>query len=214
MTGPAAGVERSALARTMEAVFPSPEVRRHRARERAWRVGGEGERQLAAFLAERCPDVLMLHDRAAPMSRANIDHIAVAPSGVYVIDCERDSGKIEVTTPIFGAQKLKIKGRDRTGLIKGLERQVAHAKAAMADFDAEIPVHGCLCFVAPEGRFSEVGLPFLRTPRINGYPLYSAKRLARRLSRPGPIGRQQAAELRRELAERLPPALRSRAIEH
>ncbi len=166
------------------------------------------------FLAERCPDVLMLHDRAAPMSRANIEHIAIAPSGVYVIDSKRYRGKIEVTTPIFGAQKLKINGRDRTGLIKGLERQVAHAKAAMADFDAEIPVHGCLCFVAPDGRFCELGLPFLRTPRINGYPLYYARRLARRLNRPGPIGHEQATELRGELAERLPPALRSRPIEH
>ncbi len=214
MTGPAAGVRQTALGRAMEAVFPSPEPHRHRARERAWRVGGEGEQHLAAFLAECCPDVLMLHDRAAPMSRTNIDHIALAPSGVYVVGYKRYGGKIEVTTPVFGAQKLKIKGRDRTGLVKGLERQVAHAKAAMAAFDAEIPVHGCLCFVAPEGRFSEVGLPFLRTPRINGYPLYSAKRLARRLNRPGTIGRRQAAELQGELAERLPPALHSRAIEH
>ncbi len=214
MTIPAAGVRQTALGRAMEAVFPSPEVRRHRAQERAWRVGGEGEQHLAAFLAERCPEVLTLHDRAAPMSRADIDHIAVAPSGVYVIDCKRYRGKIEVTSPIFGPQKLKIKGRDRTSLIHGLERQVAHAKAAMADFDAEIPVHGCLCFVAPEGRFSEVGLPFLRTPRINGYPLYHSKRLSRRLNRPGPIGREQAAALQAELAERLPPALRSRPVEH
>lgn len=131
-----------------------------------------------------------------------------------MIDCKRYRGKVEVTTPIFGAQKLNIKGRDRTGLVKCLERQLAHAKAAMADVDVEIPVHGCLCFVAPEGRFNEVGLPFLRTPRVNGYPLYYARRLARRLNRLGPIGHQQAAELQRELAEPLPPALRSRAIEH
>ena len=98
----------------------------------------------------------MLHDRAAPMSRANIDHIAIAPSGVYVIDCKRYSGKIEVTAPLFGAQKLIIKGRDRTSLIKSLERQVAHVKAALGDLDEGIPVHGCLCFVAPEGRFPEV----------------------------------------------------------
>ncbi len=206
--------EQTPLGRAMEALLPSPELRRRRAQERARRVGGEGEQNLAAFLAERCPEVFMLHDRAAPMSRANIDHIAIAPSGVYVIDCKRYKGKIEVTTPLFGPQKLKIRGRDRTSLIKGLERQVAHAKAALADFDAEIPVHGCLCFVAPEGRFSEVGLPFLRTPKLNGYPLYYAKRLARRLNRPGPIGDGQAAELQGELAERLPPALRSRPVEH
>ena len=201
---------RSALGRAWGALFPSPQLRRRQAQERAWRVGAEGEQNLASFLAGRCPGVFMLHDRAAPMSRANIDHIAIAPSGVYVVDCKRYRGKIEVTRPLFGPQKLKIKGRDRTGLIAGLERQVAHVKAALADVDDEIPIHGCLCFVAPEGRFSELGLPIIRTPRINGYPLYYARRLSRRLNRSGPIGEEQAAVLQAELAERLPPALRAR----
>lgn len=200
----------TALGRAWGALFPSPELRRRQAQERAWREGAEGEQSLASFLAERCPEVLMLHDRAAPMSRANIDHIAIAPSGVYVVDCKRYRGKIEVTRPLFGPQKLKIKGRDRTRLIAGLERQVAHVKAALADVDQEIPVHGCLCFVAPEGRFSDVGLPLIRTPRINGYPLYYARRLSRCLNRTGPIGDEQAAVLQTELAERLPPALDAR----
>jgi hypothetical protein len=200
--------EQTAVARAWGAVFPSPQTRRRQAVERDWRVGAEGERTLAAFLARRCPDVPMLHDRAAPMSRANIDHIAISPSGVYVIDCKRHKGKIEVTTPLFGSQKLKINGRDRTHLIAGLERQVAHVRAALAELGEGIPVHGCLCFVAPEGRLADVGLPILRTPRINGYRLYYAKRLARRLNRSGPIGGEQAAALQGELAQRLPPALR------
>src|SRR5208282_3070952 len=105
---------------------PSPETRRRQVEERDWRVGAEGEQNLATFLARRCPQVPMLHDRAAPLSRANIDHIAIAQSGVYVIDCKRYKGKIEVTTPLLGSQKLKINGRDRTRLVAGLERQVAH----------------------------------------------------------------------------------------
>lgn len=180
------------------------------AAERNWVIGAEGEQGLAAYLAGRCSEVPMLHDRAAPMSRANIDHIAISPSGVYVIDCKRHKGKIEVTTPLFGEQKLKIKGRDRTYLIGGLERQVAHVKAALAELDTGIPVHGCLCFVAPEGRFAEVGLPVLRTPKINGYRLYYARRLARRLKHSGPIAGEQARELQGELALRLPPALHRR----
>jgi nuclease-like protein len=199
------------LERAWAALFPSPETRRRQAEERRWRVGAEGEQGLAVFLARRCPEVPMLHDRAAPLSRANIDHIAIAPSGVYVIDCKRYKGKIEVTTPLFSSQKLKINGRDRTRLIRGLDRQVAHVKAALAELDEGIPVHGCLCFVAPEGRFADVGLPILKTPKINGYPLYYAKRLARRLNRSGPIGSEQARALQGELAQHLPPALRRSA---
>jgi Nuclease-related domain len=109
------------------------------------------------------PEVLLLHDRRAPMSRANIDHIAIAASGVYVIDCKRYKGKIEVATPLFGKPKLKIGGRDRTKLIDGLDKQVAHVKAALTDKSDDVPVHGCLCFVAPEGLLADTDLPILRT---------------------------------------------------
>jgi Nuclease-related domain len=150
----------------------------------------------------------MLHDRAVPSSRANIDHIAIAPSGVYIIDCKRYKGKIEVAKPLFGEAKLKINGRDRTKLIDGLEKQVAHVKAALADVAADVPVHGCLCFVAPEGFLADVGLPIVRTLKINGYPLYYAKRLGKRLNQDGPITVDQAQRLQAELDRRLPPAIR------
>jgi len=200
--------EGTRLERAWVALFPPPETRLRRVEERNRVAGAEGGQGLAALLARRCPDVPMLHDRAAPLSRANIDHIAIAPSGVYVVDCKRYRGKIEVTTPLFGSQKLKVNGRNRTSLVHGLERQVAHVQAALAGLTTEIPVHGCLCFVAPEGRSGGVGLPILRTPTIDGYPLYFAKRLARRLNRPGPIGYEEARALQSELAQRLPPAPR------
>jgi hypothetical protein len=142
------------------------------------------------------------------MSLANIDHIAVAPSGVYVIDCKRYKGKIEVATPLFEKPKLKINGRDRTKLIDGLEKQVAHVKAALADLAEDVPVHGCLCFVAPEGFLADVRLPVLRTLKINGYPLYYPKRLAKRLNRDGPITVDQAQKLQTELDRRLPHAIK------
>ncbi len=55
-----------------------------------------------------------------PGSRANIDHLAVAPSGVYVIDAKRYKGKIEVRRPLFGKSKLLIASRDKTKLLDGL----------------------------------------------------------------------------------------------
>src|SRR5213592_1999593 len=63
--------------------------------ETAWATGAAGEEALAAHLANRCPDVIVLHDRRLPRSRANIDYLAVTPSGVYVIDAKRYKGKIE-----------------------------------------------------------------------------------------------------------------------
>ena len=60
----------------------------------AWAVGARGEELLATGLdglAEQ--GVHALHDRRIPGSRSNIDHIAIAPSGVYVIDAKRYTGR-------------------------------------------------------------------------------------------------------------------------
>ena len=60
--------------------------------ERSWARGAGGEELVARALAKHCPDVAVLHDRRIPGSRANIDHIAVAATGVWVIDTKRYKG--------------------------------------------------------------------------------------------------------------------------
>jgi Nuclease-related domain len=198
---------KSGPARLTTAVFgPSAKEKRQLADEKHWATGAQGEAILAEFLAKRRPDVPLLHDRRMPHSRANIDHIAVAGSGVYVIDAKRYRGKIEVSQPLFGAPKLRIAGRDRTKLIDGLAKQVAVVEATLADLAPEIPVHGCLCFVAPEGFMADSGLPVMRTLRINGYPLYYPRRLAKRLNRSGLLTSEQTRQMHGALAERLAPA--------
>lgn len=174
--------------------------------EKHWATGAQGEAILAEFLAKRCPDVLLLHDRRMPHSRANIDHIAVGASGVYVIDTKRYRGKIEVRQPLFGAPKLRIAGRDQTKLLDGLGKQAAVVQAALKEAAPHVAVHGCLCFVAPEGFMADSGLPVLRTLKIKGYPLYYPRRLARRLNRSGPLTPEQARQIHAALAEKLTPA--------
>ncbi|HEV3284914.1 MAG TPA: nuclease-related domain-containing protein [Solirubrobacteraceae bacterium] len=200
-----AGLEHGARSRLLRALIgPSPAERRRAALDRNWATGARGEELLAEALARRCPEVLALHDRR--FGRANIDHIAVAPSGVYVIDTKRHRGKIKVRRPLFGGPSLTIAGRDRTKLIAGLDRQVAYVRAAITDVAPDVPVHGCLCFITPEGFLAEVGLPLLRTLKVNGHPLYRPARLVKRLNRPGPLGPGRAFDIEAVLARRLPPA--------
>ena len=45
-------------------------------------------------------EVVLLHDRRIPRSRANIDHIAVAPSGVTVVDAKAVKGKVRVRATV------------------------------------------------------------------------------------------------------------------
>ena len=62
---------------------PSPNTR-------AWRRGATGERRTARLLAplER-RGWAVLHDLAIPGSQANIDHLAIGPGGVLVIDSKQ-----------------------------------------------------------------------------------------------------------------------------
>jgi hypothetical protein len=99
-----------------------------------------------------------------------------------------------------------IAGRDRTKLVTGLERQVDVVKTVLAAVAPEVPIHGCFCFVAPEGLLADVGLPVMRTLKINGCPLYYSRRLAKQLNQPGALTREEAEPICDQLARQLPPA--------
>jgi Nuclease-related domain len=64
----------------------------------AWRHGAEGERRTARLLAplER-KGFQVFHDLAVPGSAANVDHVVVGPTGVYVIDSKRYRGHLRYT---------------------------------------------------------------------------------------------------------------------
>ncbi len=116
---------------------------------KAWDVGAVGEERVGTRLNELETESLrVLHDRRIPGSRANIDHIAVAASGVYVIDPKRYKGrpslKVEGGLLRPRVEKLLVGGRDCTGLVDGVLKQVDVIRGIVGD---EVPVHGVLCFV-------------------------------------------------------------------
>jgi hypothetical protein len=164
--------------------------------EKAWGRGAGGEERVAEALAKHLhDDVVVLHDRRAGRSSANIDHIAVAPSGVWVIDAKRYRGKLAVSAPLLGKSKLRIAGRDQTKLVDGLAKQVALVRTAMADIAPGIPVHGALCFVDTE-------LPLLGPRTFRSFWLLHPKPLAKRINRPGPLDAAQVPGVADELARR------------
>src|SRR6266704_3520122 len=60
---------------------------RRRALVASWRQGAKGEQQTARLLAKlEREGWKVLHDLAIPGSRANVDHLAIGPGGVWVID--------------------------------------------------------------------------------------------------------------------------------
>jgi hypothetical protein len=61
----------------------------------AWRRGAEGERRTARLLDRLTRDgFVVFHDLAVPGSRANVDHLVIGPSGVFVIDSKQWTGSV------------------------------------------------------------------------------------------------------------------------
>jgi hypothetical protein len=164
--------------------------------ETAWARGARGEEHVAAVLARHLdPGVVVLHDRRIPGSRANIDHIAVGSSGVWVIDSKRYRGKVAISRPLFGAATLTIAGRDRTKLVAGLGAQVAIVAAALRGAPDDVPLRGALCFI-------DAGLPRLGTLTFDSYPLMYPKALAKRINAGGPLDAEAVGAVAARLAAR------------
>jgi len=169
--------------------------------ERAWAQGASGEEYVAERLAKYLNDgARVLHDRRIIGSRTNIDHIVIAPSGVWVVDSKRGyRGNVAVTNPLFGSAKLTIAGRDQTKLVAGVEKQVGLIERALGDLAPKTPVHGALCFV-------DADLPVLGNLRLHGISLLHPKRLSKRINAKPTLSPQRVREVANELAERFPSA--------
>ena len=172
---------------------------------RAWKTGAVGEERVGARLDGLAGDgVLALHDRRIPGTRANIDHLAIGPSGIFVIDAKRYvDAKIEVRrnggffSPV--TERLFVGGRDQTKLIAGLASQVAAVYACL-DGQGElehVPVQPVLAFV-------DALFPLLGSVVVAGVPVLGLKGTAKLVRREGPVGAEQRAALQALLASRLP----------
>jgi hypothetical protein len=173
---------------------------------RAWSQGAKGERRLGAGLdglATR--GVSVLHDRQRPGTRANIDHVAVAASGIWIIDSKNYKGRIErrdVGSWFSTDLRLFVDGRDRTKLLVGLGKQRAAIDDLLRATSAwPVPVHSVVCFV--DGDFPLLAKPFALSGHLVTWP----KALYRRITTSGTVGPQQQLELIATLERHLPPAV-------
>jgi hypothetical protein len=173
----------------------------------AWRQGAEGEAATARALAIRLggSDVIVLHDRRmGGRSKANIDHIAIGPTGVTVIDTKSSRGRVQIATAgiINRREQLLVNGRDRTSQLDSLQRQMERVARVLVQNDAgDVSVFGALCY------------PFMRREWMH----YSRARdglitvddpahIAKQLKRSGPIGVAEIDHLAELLGTAVPPA--------
>lgn len=175
---------------------------------RVWAQGAVGERAVAAKLDELGGDqVIALHDRKmlrpdGRSSRANIDHLAVAASGVWVVDAKTHKGQLQVRRSggLFSPrlERLFIGGRDHTKLIDGLTHQVETVRRVLSEVGADVTVRGALCFVGTE-------LPWFGES-IAGVPLVGRRGLGKLLKQAGDLAAEDREALAEYLGSRFVPA--------
>ena len=98
VTSPLPGVARLAASLVVAGVVGWRLRFRASAEASVWRKGARGERRTARRLRRlQRRGYVAFHDLAMPGSRANIDHLLIGPTGVFVIDSKQYSGRIQQT---------------------------------------------------------------------------------------------------------------------
>lgn len=122
-----------------------------RAREKAERLlrraeaferGAEGERVVSALLNRLPAQWFVLDDLHWPgRDRANIDHVVVGPTGLFVIDAKNWNGKITISKGT-----LRQNGYSRKNTTDGAVRAAQAISSVLPSLDARLVVP-VLCFV-------------------------------------------------------------------
>ncbi|MCI2237044.1 NERD domain-containing protein [Kineococcus sp. TRM81007] len=129
------------------------ELQQEERRQRAWEAGAEGERLVAADLAVLEADGwTVLHDVRWPgRQRANLDHVAIGPGGVVVVDSKNWTGAVT-----FRDDEVRVGSRS-------MAKEITGVAAATAAVTTHVParhrrdVLGVLCLVQQPVTPHEVG---------------------------------------------------------
>lgn len=169
----------------------------------AWTLDEPGDQILAQVLADiDGSTVRLLHDHASADETGRLPHLAVASSGVFVIETHqgatRRGGLRSVgATVSVRAGRLLVRGRDRTDLIESLQSRLAPVGAALG-FLTDIPVRPILCLV-------DAGWPDTsQRCRVDGVEVVSPDALAGLLTEPGRLDELWIGFVQQQLDELLP----------
>ena len=170
----------------------------------AWAYGANGERALGKLLDPlREEGLAVLHDRRIPGSKANIDHLVVAPWGVFVVDAKNYKGHVEKRDRggFFSIDyRLYVGGRDKTALVAGMTKQAQAVRAALGDEDTSVKICKTICFVVADWSL------FARPIEMDGVHVLWPRALGNLLRREGSLSRDEIARVEHKLALALPPA--------
>jgi hypothetical protein len=159
----------------------------------AWRTGATGEELTASALATLPAGFVSLHDRRKPRSKANIDHLVIGPTGVWVVETKNYKGSLSVRDG-----DLWIAGRRKTAFIAQVKGQAAAVSGVLGG----VPVLPIICIHRAE-------FPLLGRPELFDVRIVGPKGLIDAITKaPAVLGPGEVAGLARTADELLVPAAR------
>ena len=128
----------------------------------AWRHGAQGERRTARLLAplER-QGYQVFHDLAIAGSAANVDHLVIGPTGVFVIDSKRYRGHLH-----YSAGRLWHSGRPLDRSLATLWWEATQVAETLG-FGPDLHIYPVLCVHVAR-------LPWRRDLLVDGIPVLAA----------------------------------------
>ena len=168
--------------------------------------GAVGEEKFGAALdTMTAHGVLVLHDRRRPRTAANIDHLAIASGGVWVIDAKRYAGRIERVDKggwLKVDHRLVVGGRDRTepSSTAWYARSPTYVRCSTVHCPAR-----CQCLALCVSS-TEILRSLRKTFAVGGVLVTWGKALRARLMEPGPLDEPARSVIYERLASKLPPA--------
>ena len=138
----------------------------------AWQTGAAGEVRTGQLLEPLAAEGFrILHDRKIPGARsANIDHIAIGPPGVFVVETKSYSGSLQIR-----GDEIFVAGRRKNGWIDEVNREAAAVQTMLG---AEMAALGLT--LSPIICVHRADLPWFKS-EVRGVRVVGGKDLVARL---------------------------------
>lgn len=176
-------------------------------RSDSFKKGAVGEYLVDKYFQENLPaGTPILTDRLIPGTSANVDHIVIVPSGVWVIDSKLWTGRIEYKTAKATSLDLRlyVDGKDRTCEVEKFYELVI--PVAQIVEDKSVRINAAFCFVNGDwGLINLIRHRRGKTDRHMDVYLASRTALGILLSKPGPLSQDTISGLYAKLNDRLAP---------
>lgn len=165
--------------------------------QRGWLKGATGEYLTGVRLHRELNEgIIVLSDRCVPGVVSNVDHIVIAPSGVWVVETKNWLGKIRYRDSTFaGTKRLMVGEYDRTPKVDAMFALILPVAQVVAD--KSVDVNGVMILIEGNWGFGSKFKKYVHKEIL----ITDIPEAIRRINQPGPLSAERIAQIAKALDE-------------